>query len=178
MSASSWGLEEWRAFPPLYTLQPVESTRQQQLKVWVDVLHDWAARHGRTSVVLADCDAFKNDAISRALPPAAIRAVAEALILDGRAEWEDADEPGARLRVHRQSPAVLALRLVDWTISNGMVGGVYTLAELSDKSDVENPCFKADERLLRRALAILEIDGKCEVFQGTATKSDGVKFYA
>ena len=35
----------------------------------------------------------------------------------------------------------------------------------------------ADEELLRRALSILEDQGKCTIFKGASSSDDGIKFF-
>jgi len=35
----------------------------------------------------------------------------------------------------------------------------------------------ADEELLRRALSILEDQGKCTIFKGDTSSEDGIKFF-
>ena len=44
--------------------------------------------------------------------------------------------------------------------------------------DVNGMSFQgADEELLRRALAILEDQGKCTMFKGESSSEDGIKFF-
>ena len=44
--------------------------------------------------------------------------------------------------------------------------------------DVNGMLFEgADEKLLRRALAILENLGKCTMFKGDTSSEDGIKFF-
>ena len=44
--------------------------------------------------------------------------------------------------------------------------------------DVNGMLFQgADEKLLRRALAILETQGKCTMFKGDTSSEDGIKFF-
>ena len=44
--------------------------------------------------------------------------------------------------------------------------------------DVNGMSFQgADEELLRRALSILEDQGKCAVFKGETSQEDGIKFF-
>lgn len=44
--------------------------------------------------------------------------------------------------------------------------------------DVNGMSFQgADEQLLRRALEILESQGKCTVFKGDTSDEDGLKFF-
>ena len=44
--------------------------------------------------------------------------------------------------------------------------------------DVNGMSFQgADEQLLRRALTILENQGKCAIFKGETSSEDGIKFF-
>lgn len=44
--------------------------------------------------------------------------------------------------------------------------------------DVNGMSFQgADEELLRRALGILESQGKCAIFKGETSQEDGLKFF-
>ena len=51
----AWSDEDWRSFPPLYTLQPVAETRAQQLKIWVELVHAWARREATYTFAPAAC---------------------------------------------------------------------------------------------------------------------------
>lgn len=167
-SAAQWGAAEWRAFPPLYTLQPVESTRAQQLRVWVDLVHDWAARSGQWRFLARECPVFANAAIRRRLPPDGVAAVEAALLQDGRAE-----RAGDRVQLYQRRPADLARELWDWVSANDMLDGVYTVFELHAD---QGPCRGLDAALVRKALSVLERDGRAEVFTGSTTDDEGVKF--
>lgn len=172
---ASWGPEEWKTFPPLYTLQPVETTRQHQLQVWVDLVHDWASQHKQWCLVLADCPVFENAAIGRKLSAEGVQAVAGALIKDGRADRLDNN----LLQLYAHRPADLANQLYAWVSRGGNLGGVYTIFELHDDSLAnDSPCQGVDEATVRKAVAVLEDQGKAQLFQGTTTQEDGVKFFA
>jgi ESCRT-II complex subunit VPS25 len=44
--------------------------------------------------------------------------------------------------------------------------------------DVNGMSFQgADEQLLRRALGILDSQGKCTIFKGETSEEDGLKFF-
>ncbi|KAJ8602381.1 hypothetical protein CTAYLR_004231 [Chrysophaeum taylorii] len=173
--SGSWGLDEWHRFPPLFTLQPVESIRQHQLAVWVDIVLAWAAEHNQWTISLNECAVFENGDIGRRLSKQGIEAVGAALVADGRAERTGAGQ----LELFSERPADLANRLYEWVERSGMLGGVYTIFELHDDKATtpDNPCRGLDLGLIRRSLDFLEQDNRAEVFQGTATREDGVKFF-
>ena len=77
-----------------------------------------------------------------------------------------------------RTPEQLASDIYDWADTNGLVGSVCTVYELHSGEDVHGMSFQgADEELLRRALGILEHQGKCTVFQGDTSSEDGIKFF-
>ena len=52
------------------------------------------------------------------------------------------------------------------------------LISFTKGEDVNGMSFEgADEELLRRALSILEDQGKCTVFKGETSSEDGIKFF-
>jgi len=83
-----------------------------------------------------------------------------------------------RMRILWRKPDQLASDLYDWAVTKGFVGQVCTLYELHSGEDVDGASFEgADEELLRRAIAILEENGKCALFKGDTSDEDGVKFF-
>ena len=170
--AGEWSFQEWRSFPPLYTLQPVETTQAQQLKIWVDLVHAWAAEQSQWRFILAECPVFENREIGRRLGKDGIAAVGKALLRDGRAE-----AVGDEILLFEVRPEDLAQRIYDWVLGSGMVNGVYTVFELHDANGLpESPARNVEPILVRRALAVLERNSKAEVFQGDTTDDLGVKF--
>ena len=94
----------------------------------------------------------------------------------GHGEWIDAQK--TQCRVLWRKPDQLAADLYQWAEKSGLVGSVCTLYELHSGEDVNGMSFEgADEELLRRALAILEEQGKCAIFKGETSSEDGIKFF-
>ena len=55
---------------------------------------------------------------------------------------------------------------------------ILALSSLDPGEDVNGMSFHgADEELLRRALGILEQQGKCTMFSGDHSEEDGIKFF-
>ncbi|CAM9497295.1 unnamed protein product [Discosporangium mesarthrocarpum] len=76
-----------------------------------------------------------------------------------------------------QSPDEIAAKLYDYVRNNGMVGSVFTVYELHQGDEVEETEFHGmDEDLFRKALIVLENRGRAEIFKGTTSEEDGVKF--
>mmetsp|Transcript_38035 Transcript_38035/g.92545 ORF Transcript_38035/g.92545 Transcript_38035/m.92545 type:complete len:102 (-) Transcript_38035:211-516(-) len=98
------------------------------------------------------------------------------LIKSGHGEW--IDDAKTECRVLWRKPEELATDVYKWAAATGNIGGVCTLYELHSGEDVNGMSFQGvDEELLRRALSILEEEGKCTIFQGETSSEDGIKFF-
>ena len=169
----AWSDEDWRAFPPLYTLQPHAATREAQLNVWIELLWRWCKAQNSWTVDVATCDVFANDAINRRLDEKGRREVAKAACRAGRGELLD----NGALFMLEQQPKDLARQLYEWARATGKLGGVFTVLELREGDDATSPVHGADPRLVARALAVLEDEDKAEVFHGATSADAGVKFF-
>lgn len=97
-------------------------------------------------------------------------------IRSGHGEWED-PKLRTRCRIMWRKPEQLASDIYDWADANGFIGSVCTVYELHSGEDVNGMSFQgADVELLRRALGILEHQGKCVLFSGESFEEDGIKF--
>jgi ESCRT-II complex subunit VPS25 len=120
---------------------------------------------------------WKNDAIGRSLSPDAIHTIVQDLIVSGNGEWEDVSTK-TRCRILWRKPEQLAADVYEWARANGHINSVCTVYELHSGEDVHGMSFQgADEELLRRALKILQDQGKCTIFQGDTSSEDGIKFF-
>jgi len=96
-------------------------------------------------------------------------------IASGHGEWQD--DRKTVCRILWRKPEQLAADIYHWAQANGHVGAVCTVYELHSGEDVSGMSFQgADEELLRRALQILQDQGKCTVFKGDTSEEDGIKF--
>ena len=60
-----------------------------------------------------------------------------------------------------------------------MVGGIFTVYELHSGDETTDASFHGLEVWqIKKALEILEAEGKAQVFSGESTEDDGVKFFA
>lgn len=106
-----------------------------------------------------------------------IHIVIEDLIQSGYGEWEDT-QTKTRVRILWRTPQQLASDIYDWAVANGYVNSICTVYELHSGEDVNGMSFEGvDENLLRRALGVLEGQGKCSLFTGETSEEDGIKFF-
>lgn len=174
---SSFELPDFYHFPPLFTIQPVLSTREKQLGQWRELILKYHTNLKIKTLVLHECPLWKNSAIDRQLDKEEVQIVVDDLIKSGYGEWED-EHTKTRVRILWRRPEQLASDIYDWAVANGYVNSICTLYELHSGEDVNGMSFEGvDEELLRRALGVLEGQEKCALFQGETSEEDGIKFF-
>jgi len=167
---------EFYAFPPFFTVQPVIATKEKQMALWRELILRYHTHFKIKTLVVHDCSLWKNEEIGRELSGEGIAAVMVDFINSGHGEWED--DLKTRCRILWRKPEQLASDIYDWAEANGYINSVCTVYELHSGEDVNGMLFQgADEKLLRRALAILEDQGKCTMFKGDTSSEDGIKFF-
>eukprot|EP00580_Thalassiosira_gravida_P019980 CAMPEP_0201662116 /NCGR_PEP_ID=MMETSP0494-20130426/4300_1 /ASSEMBLY_ACC=CAM_ASM_000839 /TAXON_ID=420259 /ORGANISM="Thalassiosira gravida, Strain GMp14c1" /LENGTH=178 /DNA_ID=CAMNT_0048140409 /DNA_START=20 /DNA_END=556 /DNA_ORIENTATION=+ len=174
---ANFELPDFYYFPPFFTIQPVLSTREKQLGQWRELILKYHTDLKIKTLVVHECPLFQNSTIQRNLTPSDIQIVMFDFVLSGHGEWEDSNQK-TRCRILWRKPEQLASDVYEWAVKNGFVGSVCTVYELHSGEDVNGMSFQgADEELLRRALGILEDQGKCTMFQGETSSEDGIKFF-
>jgi ESCRT-II complex subunit VPS25 len=182
---------EFYSFPPFFTIQPVLATRQKQLGLWTQLIVDYHYSHKLPICVKHECPLWSNPEIQRALSKEDLEVVLDHLVQRGSAEWMDGSEDGpsqassstsnnhrTTLRILWRTPQELASDIYRWATTSGQLGSVVTLYELHSGEDSTGQSFSGlDEDLIRRALTILESQGKCTIFQGETSNEDGIKFH-
>jgi len=155
----------------------VEATRQKQLALWRELIIKYHTQHKLKTLVVHECPLWNNESIGRKLDRSSIDVITKDLVDSGHGEWLD-EETQTALRILWRKPEELATDIYEWASATGNIGGICTLYELHSGEDVNGMSFQGiDEELLRRALAILEDEGKCTVFQGETSSEDGIKFF-
>jgi len=165
-----------RDFPPLYTLQPVATTRAKQLDLWRGLVLKACDEKATTSVDLATFAGFTNDRIKRSLDAEGRRAVGEALVEAGLGEWEDATR--TRVRVSARTPEAWGAIIYAWAAQTARVGGsICTLYEIhsgDDAASTELAGLHPD--LCLKALRALEKLGKVQLIPAVPLDESGVRF--
>ncbi|KAG7339633.1 ESCRT-II complex subunit [Nitzschia inconspicua] len=167
---------EFYSFPPFFTIQPVEATREKQLALWRELILNYHQQHKLPTLVIHECPLWNNPDIGRKLNQQSIETVVDNLVQHGHAEW--LDEAQTTCRILWRKPEELATDIYQWATVSGHIGSVCTLYELHSGEDVNGMSFEGlDEDLLRRALEVLEQEGKCTLFKGETSDEDGIKFF-
>lgn len=147
------------------------------MALWRELILKYYTQHKLKTLVVHDCPLWKNAQISRHLSADDRKVVVSDFVSHGHGEWEDPSSQ-TRVRILWRKPEQLATDVYQWAHKNGYVGSVCTLYELHSGEDITGVSFEGcDEELLRRALAILESQGKCTVFKGDTSEEDGIKFF-
>jgi ESCRT-II complex subunit VPS25 len=172
-SNKNFAYPEFYNFPPFFTIQPVLATREKQLALWRELILRYHTEQKIKTMLVHDCVLWRNPAIDRQLNGDAVQIVVKDFCDHGHGEYQDKNT----VRILWRKPEQLAADIYQWAVNHGYVGAVVTVYELHSGEDVNGMSFEgADEELLRRALAILEDQGKCSVFKGDTSEEDGIKF--
>ena len=169
-------MPEFYSFPPFFTIQTALSSREKQLALWRELILRYHTERKISQLVVHECPLWKNAALPRALTAADIATVMEDFVKHGHGEWQNTAHTVCRILW--RAPEQLAADIYTWAVAAGYVNAVCTVYELHSGEDVNGMSFQgADEELLRRALSILEQQGKCAIFKGDTSDEDGIKFF-
>ncbi|KAL0486310.1 vacuolar protein-sorting protein VPS25 [Acrasis kona] len=160
-------------------LQPVVATRQKQIKLWSELILNYCQKNTLYKLNLDQAeklDLFRNDAIQRSLSREAIIVFLDALVEQGKAEWIDAKRKD-EVSIYWKTPTEWADIIQKWVAETGYSNTVLTVYELIEGDTGEKTeFFGLDGDIFRKAIGVLERRGKAELFQGTTSDQDGVKF--
>jgi ESCRT-II complex subunit VPS25 len=164
-------------FPPLFTLQPNQSSKRKQLGIWRDIL-----KSRDIYIFTTHSEVFQNHKISRQFDPYGVNELCAFLIEENLGEWLKEKEKF----LFFQSPlTVLGGRLLKWIDESGRMGTVETLLSITNEwQDYEEQGVPIE--LVYRMCKYLEMERKCEVFTDEVShdesrceslESIGVKFF-
>ena len=162
--------------------------------MWRDFIIDWHKSRKASTLSLNEWEPFENKKINRTCetPPfvharpltnthtgklnlTGRQAVVDFLVSQGLAEWED---PKVKLRamIFFKSLDDWAAKIYDYASENLMIGDIFTLYELRCGEDQEGaPFYEMDEATFRRAVKVLQDDGRATLFQQGG--EEGIKFF-
>eukprot|EP01064_Diplonema_japonicum_P026570 TRINITY_DN38031_c0_g1_i1.p1 TRINITY_DN38031_c0_g1~~TRINITY_DN38031_c0_g1_i1.p1 ORF type:complete len:173 (+),score=31.88 TRINITY_DN38031_c0_g1_i1:42-560(+) len=163
---------EMRAFPPLYSLQPVADTKAKQCELWAGIILEKCQGKKQWAVEVED-EVFENKEIKRKMSAADAQVVLEQLVSDGKAVW---------IKGSKTKCWVLWRPLDDWasdiyTLADeeGHIGSVCTIYELSEDSAKGRSWEGMPEEMIKVIIACLQKQGKAELIE-MDEDGDGVKF--
>ncbi|EFJ33663.1 hypothetical protein SELMODRAFT_439061 [Selaginella moellendorffii] len=165
-------------YPPYFTLQPVQDTREKQMQLWKELILRYCQHHKCFIINLEqEFPLFQNLSIQRKLSFEAREMFLAALVAEGKAEWLDkAHKKCLVLWRSIQEWSEMILQLVR---DNAMEDGVLTLDEIQSGDESRGTELAGIDRfVLVRALKLLEQRGKAAMFKGKAGDDEGVKFSA
>jgi ESCRT-II complex subunit VPS25 len=160
----------WGAFPPFFTLQPNEATRQTQLEEWGKLLLSFCSHQKQTLVTLADCPIWENVMMQRRLGGEGVALVAGHLVSKGRAEW--VDEKHLTLRVLYKTVEELAAVILEKVKQMGLYhsGETMVLSDLEDAGGEGSEFYMMmhglEKSLMDRVLDKLQEQGHCSLIPG------------
>lgn len=153
----------------------------KQAELWGSVILGYC-QHKR--IFALDIDAaektvlFNNESIKRKLNKEAITFFLDHLVGQGKAEWTD-KRAKKRCIIFWRTPNEWADIIWKWVFDHGYTDSVLTVFELQHGDTSEGTEFhEIDDDILRRALAVIEKNKKCEIIRGSSSDTDGVKFFA
>ncbi len=177
-------------FPPFFTLQPNEDTRIKQLDAWCDLVLSYCCQQRIFQIDLTDAqnlELFNNKKIDRKCSLELIKEILAELVKKDRAQWISTDQlsPKKIQEQNRRKCLILWNTFDEWSkliyeFVNRKVlqGTVCTFYELTEAKEIRNEkFFRIDQTVFRKSLAVLEKQGKAEVFQLDDVGDHGVKFF-
>ncbi|KAJ2384941.1 Vacuolar protein-sorting-associated protein 25 [Coemansia sp. RSA 2603] len=121
---------------------------------------------------------FANRQIHRALRVDVLREIVDELVKQGYAVWTGAKNSKDSCLLFWRKPEVWAGMIHQWANDRGMMNTVLTLFELASGDDTIGQEFHGlDSATLRKALDVLQSQGKAQLFVGTLDEDLGVKFF-
>lgn len=156
-------------FRPFFTLQPIAETRHKQLKLWRELILAYHEHHKLYSMGLpSSFPLFRNEAIDRQLSQESIEAIVKSLLNSHEAEWED-EATRTNLLIFWRTPSALARDIGLWAVQK-LTKFDCVIAIVEIYTDELSPFLGVDAALIRKALEILEEEGKCLIIEDTGVK--------
>ena len=180
-------------FPPFFTLQPNEDTKNKQIDAWCDLI----LKYGREKrifqldlVEALNTELFNNKQIDRKCSVELINEVFEQLIKNNRAEWilpnnlssknlkNIPQSTNRKCFIYWHTLDEWAKLIYDYVNRNGLQNTVCTFYELTESSDCKKEeFFNLDQLVLKKALNILNGQKKAEIIYLDESTDEGVKFF-
>ncbi|RKP20669.1 ESCRT-II complex, vps25 subunit [Rozella allomycis CSF55] len=166
------------SFPPFYTPQVHQETLKAQISQWYEIILTHCRAKSTFVINIQEelsSPLFNNRNIKRRLSIDFLREILNEQVKLERGEWET-DEKNSCI-LYRRSLSELSLMIFNWVDSNGLRNSVFTVYELCHGNLTEVEEFHGvPTKSMKRALKILERQGKCQLIVGLNDDETGVKF--
>lgn len=164
-----------------FSLQPVLNTRKQQCRLWGDLILEYCRYYKIHELdleeALSTSPLFNNKQINRKLNMEALRYFLRELELLGNAKWLSKDEK--RVRIIWRTNEQWGTMIYNYISEKSMFNTVCSIYELREQDTVEGQEFyMLDLHVFMAALATLQKQGLCQVFEGSTEDSTSVKFFS
>mmetsp|Transcript_14671 Transcript_14671/g.30570 ORF Transcript_14671/g.30570 Transcript_14671/m.30570 type:complete len:182 (-) Transcript_14671:188-733(-) len=172
-SAEGEEIHPYYSFPPFFTIQPNEETKQKQLQAWCDLVTDYCRKRRVFEFDPATFPPFENKAIERSLSESAREAVLSFVASQGRCERHDR----RKVFVTWTSFEEWGKALLEWAHRTGRREDVMTVDELCTSDDFATEAFHGcPPAFMQKILKELEKGKHVMLFQGSDQDDQGVKF--
>lgn len=163
-------------YPPYFTLQPINETKEKQCGLWSTLILAYCKHHKIFTIPNSDdFPLFNNASINRRLNSEARTTFLDYLITQGNGQWLDRNK-SSLLVLWRKIPE-WADAIARWADTYGMRDSVVVVDDLSRGDDVRGTELEGlDRNVLMQALKVLEARGKVRLFSGATPDEEGVKF--
>ncbi|GET53465.1 ESCRT-II complex subunit VPS25 [Rhizophagus irregularis DAOM 181602=DAOM 197198] len=142
-SENSFSFPSIHNFPPFYTLQPTQTTWQNQAAL---------------------CQGIR-----RKLKLDTLQAIIDTMVYRGTAEWDPPSKKDSAI-IYWRKPEDWANLINNWVLETGMSNSIVTVYEIAHGDSAEGFEFHGlDQTILMKALDILVKKGVAQIFQGTST---------
>lgn len=156
----------------LYRIQPHTKTREQQLLTWCSLVLKYYKHKKLATLNLGEeSELFANESLNRKLSNDGKLQVLQELEKTQNAT--PLDKKKTQWEVYWHTLDEWANLIHTWVVANGQTNTIFTLFDLTNgDSTAGEEFYGLDERVLVKALKVLEARGKCVVFEN----NEGVKF--
>eukprot|EP00899_Mesostigma_viride_P018966 jgi/Mesvir1/27070/Mv20763-RA.1 len=168
-------LPEFYNYPPYFTLQPVQDTRERQVALWKSLILSYCRELRIFSIDVDTFPLFSNGAINRKLTNEARVVFLDALVAEGYGEWVGKGK--VRCLVLWKKVPAWADDIYTWVRANALEGTVMIPDEIISGVESKGQDFHGMHRdVLLLALQYLEGQRRVELFKGATSDDLGVKF--
>ncbi|CAG8607674.1 16637_t:CDS:2, partial [Funneliformis caledonium] len=169
--SNSFAFPSIHDFPPFYTFQPTQTTWQNQVALWSEIILSYYRHHKLYRLELSEAlnsELFYNKGINRRLKLDTLKMIIDEMVKQGMAEWDSPPKKTTAI-IYWRKPEEWATLINNWVFEAGMTNSILTVYEIAHGDTTEGLEFhKLDQIILMKSLDILVKKGVAQTFQGTS----------